>query len=195
MYFFIETTFFWRSTISKARFSINYHPLNVSWDKFGSKHQICSTKKAFLRYSGTGVFLWILAKSLRILFTEYLRATPPTVSSSPPNSIWHHLFLEFWLVVDTWFFAHWRHRRAVTCLENVNQLNIRRGKKLGFQLPHRQPSMDSYPPRHNPNPYPDPKPLRWVFSRGIFPEIFAPRATASANWVWLWNFPILFSWN
>ena len=46
-------------------------------------------------------------------------------------TIWHHLFLEFWLV-DTWFFIHWGHQRAVTRLENVRQLNIRRGKKLGF---------------------------------------------------------------
>ena len=53
-------------------------------------------------------------------------------------TIWHHLFLEFWLV-NTWFFAHWRHQRAVTRLENVRQLNIRRDKKLGFQLSHRQP--------------------------------------------------------
>ena len=53
-------------------------------------------------------------------------------------AIWHHLFLELWLV-DTWFFAHLRHRRAVTHLENVRQLNIRPGKKLGFQLPHTQP--------------------------------------------------------
>ena len=53
-------------------------------------------------------------------------------------SIWHHLFLEFWLV-HTWFFTHWRHQRAVTHLKNVRQLNIRRDKKLRFQLSHRQP--------------------------------------------------------
>ena len=53
-------------------------------------------------------------------------------------TIWYHLLLEFWLV-DTWFFAQWRQQRAVTCLENVRQLNIRRDKKLGFQLSHRQP--------------------------------------------------------
>ena len=53
-------------------------------------------------------------------------------------TIWHQLFLEFWLV-DTWFFAHWRDQRVVTCLENVRQLNIRQGKKLGFQFSHRQP--------------------------------------------------------
>ena len=53
-------------------------------------------------------------------------------------TIWHHLFLEFWLV-NTWFSAHWRRQRAVTRLENVRQLNLRRGKKLGFQLSHRQP--------------------------------------------------------
>ena len=42
-------------------------------------------------------------------------------------TIWHHLFLEFCLV-NTWFFAHWRHQRAVTRLENIRQLNIRRYK-------------------------------------------------------------------
>ena len=47
-------------------------------------------------------------------------------------TILHHLFLDFWLV-NTWFFAHWRHQRAVTSLKNLRQLNIRRGKKLGFQ--------------------------------------------------------------
>ena len=52
-------------------------------------------------------------------------------------TIWHNLFLEFWLV-NPWYFTHWRHQRAVTCLENVRQLNIRRGKKLGFQLSYRQ---------------------------------------------------------
>ena len=51
-------------------------------------------------------------------------------------TMWHHLFLEFRLV-NTWFFAHWRHQRAVIHLENVCQLNTRRGKKLGFHLPHR----------------------------------------------------------
>ena len=48
----------------------------------------------------------------------------------------HHLFLEFWLV-DTWFFTHWRHHRDVTYIEYVRQPNIRRGKKLGFQLSHK----------------------------------------------------------
>ena len=45
-------------------------------------------------------------------------------------------FLEFWLT-DTWIFVYWRHQRALTRLENVRQLNIRRGKKLGFQLSYR----------------------------------------------------------
>ena len=48
-----------------------------------------------------------------------------------------HLFLKFWMV-GTWFLAHPRDHRAVTHLENVHQLNIRRAKKLSFQLPHRQ---------------------------------------------------------
>ena len=33
----------------------------------------------------------------------------------------------------------WPDHRAVARLENVRQLNIRRGKKLSFQLSHRQP--------------------------------------------------------
>ena len=41
-------------------------------------------------------------------------------------------------MVNTWLFAHWHHR-AITHLENVCQLNIKRGKKLSFQLSHRQP--------------------------------------------------------
>ena len=55
-----------------------------------------------------------------------------------PLTIWHHLFLEVWLV-DTWIFAHWRHQRAVSRLENVRQLNIRWGKKLVFQLSQKHP--------------------------------------------------------
>ena len=55
-----------------------------------------------------------------------------------PLTIWHYLFLEFWLV-DTWIFVHWRHQCAVTCLENLRQLNIRRGKKLAFQLSQKHP--------------------------------------------------------
>ena len=50
----------------------------------------------------------------------------------------HRLFLEFRLV-GTWFFAHWRHHRAVSRLENVRQSSIRRGKKLDFQLSHKHP--------------------------------------------------------
>ena len=53
-------------------------------------------------------------------------------------TIRHQLFLEFWLV-NGWFFAHPHDQDAVTRLENVHQLNIRRDKKLGFQLSHRQP--------------------------------------------------------
>ena len=53
-------------------------------------------------------------------------------------AIWYHLFLEFWLA-GTWYFAHPRDQRAVTCLRNVCQLNVRWDKKLGFPLSHRQP--------------------------------------------------------
>ena len=34
---------------------------------------------------------------------------------------------------------HWRHHHAITQLENVCQPNIRRSKKLGFQLSHKHP--------------------------------------------------------
>ena len=53
-------------------------------------------------------------------------------------TIWHHLFLKFWLA-NTWFFAHWHHQSVVNRLEDVRQLNIKRGQKLDFQLSHRQP--------------------------------------------------------
>ena len=43
------------------------------------------------------------------------------------------------LIGPNLIFSHWRHQCAVTCLENVHQLNIRQYKKLGFQLSHRQP--------------------------------------------------------
>ena len=52
-------------------------------------------------------------------------------------TIWHQLFFEFWLV-NTWFYVHPRDQRVVTRLENIRQLNIRRGKNLDFQLSHRQ---------------------------------------------------------
>ena len=55
-------------------------------------------------------------------------------------AMWHYLFLEFWLA-NTWFFADWCHQHALNCLENVHQLNIRRGKKLIFKLSHRQSRM------------------------------------------------------
>ena len=55
-----------------------------------------------------------------------------------PLAIWHYLFLELWLV-DTWFFVHPCDQHAKTRLGNVRQLNIRRSKKLGFQLSHTQP--------------------------------------------------------
>ena len=58
-------------------------------------------------------------------------------------TIWSHLFREIWLV-NIWFFAQGHQQRAVTYLENVRQLNIRRGKNLGFQLSHRQPWKDEW---------------------------------------------------
>ena len=43
------------------------------------------------------------------------------------------------LIGEHLIFCSQRHQRAVTRVKNVRQLNIRRGKKLGFQLLHRQP--------------------------------------------------------
>ena len=62
--------------------------------------------------------------------------------------IWHHLFLEFWLV-STWFFVHWRHQRDVACLENVHQLSVRWDKKLSSRLSHTQPLWSKYIIDHN----------------------------------------------
>ena len=62
--------------------------------------------------------------------------------SSPCNQI----FFEFWLV-HAWFFAQPRdHRTVITRLENVSQLNIKRFKKLGFQLLHRLNLLEKQPP-------------------------------------------------
>ena len=61
-------------------------------------------------------------------------------------AIWHYLFLEFWLF-HTWFFTDlifWHQQHAVTCLENVHQLNIKRGKKLVFPLCFRYYSAVSF---------------------------------------------------
>ena len=95
----------------------------------------------FLSSSGTQKFHHLLGyraigiNSSLIVFLSSLRFSNLHIVRL---TIWHHLFLEFWLIT-TWFFAHWRHQRVVTRLENVRQLNIRRCKKLGFHLPHRQP--------------------------------------------------------
>ena len=69
---------------------------------------------------------------------SYKRAKGNLHKHIVPLAIWNHLFLEFWLV-DTWLFTQSRDQRAVTCLENVQELNIRWGKKLDFQLSHTQP--------------------------------------------------------
>ena len=56
--------------------------------------------------------------------------------------IWYQLFLWFWMV-HTWIFAHWRHQRAVSRLENVRQLNERWGKRLDISLLYRHPHKGS----------------------------------------------------
>ena len=76
--------------------------------------------------------------SLSVFNVEHVSMISNLISHIVRLAMRHHLFLEFWLV-DTWFFADWRHHRAVTRLENVRQSNIRRGKKLGVQLSHKHP--------------------------------------------------------
>ena len=94
-------------------------------------------------------WFWIYQLSFQTIFQCFFIYSMPLVSF---HTSWkhqktrhivsltmrQHLFLEFWLV-HTWFFANWRHNRAVTHLENVRQWNIRRGKRLGFQLSHKHP--------------------------------------------------------
>ena len=65
-----------------------------------------------------------------------------------PKSTWKayqiqiHLYLYEWGTFIQMYtystFDVWRHDRAVNRLENVRQSNIRRGKKLGVQLSHKQ---------------------------------------------------------
>ena len=45
------------------------------------------------------------------------------------------VILQLFEMVDTSFFAHPHDERPVTRLVNIYWLNIKRGKKLGFQLP------------------------------------------------------------
>ena len=86
-------------------------------------------------------------------------------------TIWHHLLLEFSLV-STWFSPNRRHQRAVTRLEIVRQLNIRKDEKLGFQWSQRQPlwylpyqiELISYTYR----------PKFTSFSKGVFSRIYTP---------------------
>ena len=96
-----------------------------------------------IKNDSTYLQIWLIKAKLKLDYNHTRRNNIQeidwnfTVTDIVRPAIWHHLFLEFWLV-STWFFAHWRHQRAVTHVENVRQLNIRRGKKLGFQLSHRQ---------------------------------------------------------
>ena len=82
-----------------------------------------------------------------------------TYSSS---SAW---ILEFFLT-----FSHWRQQCAVTCFENICQLMISRGKKLGLQLPQNTLFL-----KYKIVPFPE----IW----GIFYEIFIS-----------WNIRKTFSW-
>ena len=68
-------------------------------------------------------FRWLLLKLLLAYGSSY--DLPPELSRV--------------LIGCNWFSTHPHHQHAVTCLENVGQLNIRWSKKLAFQLPHRQP--------------------------------------------------------
>ena len=44
-----------------------------------------------------------------------------------------------WVLIGRHLNFCWRHQSAVTRLENIRQLNTRRGKKLGFQLSQKHP--------------------------------------------------------
>ena len=115
-------------TINFMNLTINFRIL-FSWISYLRTHfnvYLCITLKQL------EIRLWALTK----YFTEYSQKW--TTLHIVRLTIWHHLFLEFWLV-KTWFFAHWRQQCVATRLENTRQLNIRRGKSLGFQLWHRQP--------------------------------------------------------
>ena len=70
-------------------------------------------------------------KHFRWLLLELLLAYSSSCNLSPE--------LSRVLTGRNWFSTHPRHQRAVTCLENAWQLNLRWGKKLGFQLLYRQP--------------------------------------------------------
>ena len=70
-----------------------------------------------------------IQKNICSVKNAHLTYSPPYNLTPPVCGVW---------LVKTWFFAHWHHQPAVTRLENVRHLNIRRDKKLGFQLPHRQ---------------------------------------------------------
>ena len=70
----------------------------------------------------------------------YLQIQATVVQRQTYNSSYNlTLAISRILIGQPLIFAHPRDQRAVTRLENVHQLNIRRDKKLGFQLSHRQP--------------------------------------------------------
>ena len=129
------------SVWSLFRFSLNFDPvkeiLKIRCHIYISMNKVNILRKIHAKMKSFAPTILHHGKKLNILSAadllhHILRLTIWRLT------IWHHLFLEFWLV-NTWFFAHWHRQRAVTCLGNVRQLNIRRGKKLDFQMSHRQP--------------------------------------------------------
>ena len=100
--------------------SLTFHNCAIACTPFGTPKffhelQIYLTQHGCLSTCRTGVYCRLEASAGH--------------SNIVPLAIRHHLFLGFWLV-NTWFFAHPHDHRAVTCLNNIHQLNIRRGKKL-----------------------------------------------------------------
>ena len=150
--------------LKKKRFLKFYKFTNLCWSLYLTKLQASRPATLLKRDSDSAVFLRNLRnfailkniwKRLLLFILSYQELYHPLFFSHiwPKGTLEtytlcatrivrltmrHHLFLEF-LLVDTWFFTHWRHHRAVTRIENVRQSNIRRGKKLGFQLSHKHP--------------------------------------------------------
>ena len=90
------------STCNKIVYLLVNRVTRSTWRKYFLNTNYLSSSKWF----GFNVSVLIWATFV-ILVVSIVRLT-----------MWHLLFLELWLV-GTWFFAEWRHQRAVTCLENA----------------------------------------------------------------------------
>ena len=119
---------FWKIAVSKSAILLKMESAVINWSKIRLliyQFAFCCFFLGYKKYFGSFV-----ACTLFKCFN-----TPNDIVCF---TIWRHLFLKFWLV-NTLVFSHWHHQRAVTHFDKVRQSNIRRGKKLGFQLSHRCP--------------------------------------------------------